>query len=58
VQVTALGKDTYLSKIIAIVEQAQNSKPQIQKFADQIMTYFVPSILLIAIGAGLFWLFL
>lgn len=57
VQTTALGQDTFLSKIIAVVEQAQNSKPNIQKLADQIMVYFVPVVLLIAVSAGLFWLF-
>lgn len=58
VQATAIGADTYLSKIIAIVEQAQNSKPSIQRLADRIMKYFIPSIILIAIGSWLFWLFL
>jgi len=42
VKATAVGKDTYLSKIIAIVSDAQNSKPQIQKLVDQIMKRFVP----------------
>jgi Cu+-exporting ATPase len=42
VKATAVGQDTYLQKIIAIVLQAQNSKPQIQKVADDIMKYFVP----------------
>ena len=49
VRATAIGQDTYLSKIIAIVEQAQNSKPEIQKLADTIMKYFVPLVLVIAI---------
>jgi Cu+-exporting ATPase len=40
IKATALGQDTYLSKIIAIVDQAQNSKPEIQQLADKIMKYF------------------
>lgn len=51
-----MGEETYLSKIIAIVQAAQNSKPQIQKLADTIMQYFVPVVLLIAVLAGGFWL--
>jgi len=58
VKATAVGKDTYLSKIIAIVSDAQNSKPQIQKLVDQIMKRFVPWVLVIALCAWLFWLFL
>ncbi len=54
----AIWADTYLSKIIAIVEDAQNSKPKIQKIADNIMKYFIPSVLVIALGAGIFRLFL
>lgn len=54
----AVGKDTYLSKIIHIVNQAQNSKPEIQKVVDKIMQRFIPVVLIIAIGSALFWLFL
>lgn len=55
VKASAIGADTYLSKIIAIVEQAQNTKPQIQKLADTIMKYFVPTALIIAVLAAIFW---
>lgn len=58
VRATAIWQDTYLQKIISIVEQAQNSKPQIQKIADEIMKYFVPWVLIIAVLAALFRLFL
>lgn len=57
IKATALGTDTYLSKIIAIVDQAQNSKPQIQQLADQIMRYFVPVVLIIALFSAGFRLF-
>gem|GEM_PF-2371078 len=49
VQATAVGVDTYLSKIIAVVSDAQNSKPHIQKLVDTIMQRFIPVVLLIAI---------
>lgn len=58
VKATAVGKDTYLSKIIAIVTTAQNSKPQIQKKVDTIMKRFIPTALVVAVLAGLFRLLL
>ncbi len=57
IKTSAIWEDTYLNKIIAIVENAQNSKPKIQRIADSIMKYFVPSVLLIAFLAGIFRLF-
>ncbi len=42
VEAQAVGEETYLAKIIAIVSEAQNSKPEIQKIADGIMRFFVP----------------
>ena len=54
VKATAVGKDTYLSKIVAIVSQAQNSKPQIQKVVDQIMQWFIPVVLCIAVWSAVF----
>lgn len=56
VQATAIWSETYLQKIIAIVQEAQTSKPAIQKLADTIMQYFIPSVLIIAVSAWLFWL--
>lgn len=52
-QATALGSDTYLAKIIAVVKQAQSSKPQIQQRIDVIMKWFVPAVLIIAIGSAI-----
>ena len=43
-----VGKDTALSQIIQLVKEAQNDKPPIQKFADQISAVFVPLVLGIA----------
>lgn len=57
VQATAVGVDTYLSKIIAVVSDAQNSKPHIQKLVDTIMQRFIPVVLLIAIWSACFRLF-
>lgn len=54
-QVTHLGQDTVLAKIINLVEQAQRSKPQIARLADHISSIFVPSVLIIAILTALVW---
>jgi P-type Cu+ transporter len=52
-----VGKETALAQIIRLVEEAQGSKAPIQKLADQISAVFVPIVVLIAVGAFLFWYF-
>lgn len=50
VKVTKVGKDTFLSQVIKMMEECQGSKVPIQEFADRITGYFVPAILIITIG--------
>nr|WP_087991137.1 copper-exporting P-type ATPase CopA [Bacillus subtilis] len=50
-----VGKDTALSHIIKIVEEAQGSKAPIQRLADQISGIFVPIVLGIALLTFLIW---
>lgn len=50
-----VGSDTVLAGIIKMVEQAQMSKPPIQKIADRLVSYFIPVILSVAVGTFLFW---
>ena len=50
-----IGKDTVLSQIIKLVEEAQGSKAPIQGFADKVASYFVPSILGIAVLTFIVW---
>ena len=52
-----IGKETVLSNIIRLVEKAQSSRPPVQKFANTIVTYFIPVILTIAIAVFLIWYF-
>ncbi len=52
---TKIGKETFLSQIIKLVEKAQASKAPIQKLADQITGYFVPVVLLISIASFIIW---
>src|SRR6266487_3814005 len=58
VKATKVGKDTVLSQIITLVEEAKTGKAPMQKIADQVAKYFVPSIIIIALMAGLGWYFL
>ncbi len=51
-----VGKDTLLSQIIHLVEQAQASKPTIQKLADKIAGVFVPIVILLAALTFSIWL--
>ena len=57
-EATKIGKDTALSQIVKLVEDAQGSKAPIQKIADQVSGIFVPIVLLIALGTFLLWYFL
>ena len=52
-----IGSQTLLAQIIARVEQALGSKPEIQKLADKISSIFVPTVFFIAVISALFWYF-
>lgn len=52
---TKVGKDTALSQIIKLVEEAQGSKAPIAKMADIISGYFVPIVISISILSALAW---
>lgn len=54
---TKVGKDTALSQIIKLVEDAQGSKAPIAKMADIISGYFVPIVIVLAIISGSAWYF-
>jgi Cu+-exporting ATPase len=58
VKATKIGKDTFLSQVVKLIEEAQGTKVPIQKFADTITRYFVPVVLLIALSTFLLWLIL
>ena len=55
---TKIGKDTALSQIIQLVEQAQGSKAPIAKLADKVSGVFVPIVIFLALVSGLAWYFL
>ena len=54
---TAIGKDTVISQIIKLVEQAQGSKAPVQSLADKIASVFVPVVIGIALITFLIWYF-
>ncbi|TAN44131.1 MAG: copper-translocating P-type ATPase [Nitrospirae bacterium] len=53
-----VGKDTALSRIIKLVEQAQGSKAPIQRLADKVASIFVPTVISIAALTFCLWFFL
>ncbi len=54
---TRVGKDTVLASIITLVEEAQGSRPPVQRIADRAVAYFIPTILTIAAAAFVYWYF-
>jgi len=58
VKAEKVGKDTVLAQIIQLVEDAQGSKPPVQRIADVAVTYFIPAVLLIAAASFVIWYFL
>jgi Cu+-exporting ATPase len=56
---TRVGKDTVLAQIIRLVENAQGSRPPMQRLADRVVSYFIPIILIIAVitFVAWFWIF-
>lgn len=57
VRATRVGKDTFLSQVIRMVEECQGSKVPIQEFADRVTGVFVPVVITIAVLTMLAWVF-
>jgi Cu+-exporting ATPase len=52
---TKVGKDTALSNIIRLVQDAQGSKVPIQRIVDQVSTYFTPTVIILAVIGFVIW---
>ena len=52
---TRVGSDTLLSQIVKMVSQAQRSRAPIQKLADSVASYFVPTVVLISVLTAVIW---
>lgn len=55
---TQVGDGTVLAQIVKMIEAAQGSKAPIQRVADQISAYFVPTVLLLSLATFLIWYFI
>ncbi len=58
VEATRVGKDTFLSQVIKLVDECQGSKVPIQEFADKVTGVFVPIVIVIAVLTVLAWVLL
>ncbi|MEX1054911.1 MAG: copper-translocating P-type ATPase [Rhodothermales bacterium] len=52
---TKVGKDTVLSNIIRMVQDAQATKVPIQRVVDRVSSYFVPSVIILALASFAVW---
>lgn len=58
IKATKIGQETVLSQIVKLVEEARTGKAQMQRLVDQVAKYFVPAIVITALGVGLGWYFI
>ena len=54
-RVSRVGADTVLAQIVELVRQAQSSRTQVQRLADQVVGWFVPVVIALAIAAFVVW---
>jgi len=57
IRTTKIGKDTVLSQIVRMVEEAQADKAPVQRFADRVSNRFVPAVVGIALITFILWFF-
>lgn len=55
IRATKVGQDALLSQIIRLVEDAKSSRVPLQRIADRVSSYFVPSVTAIAVASALGW---
>jgi Cu+-exporting ATPase len=53
--ISQIGEKTILAQIISLVQYAQNTKPALAKLADKVASFFVPTVMLIAMITALLW---
>ncbi|HEY6358337.1 MAG TPA: HAD-IC family P-type ATPase, partial [Vicinamibacterales bacterium] len=50
-----VGADTLLARMVGLVAAAQRSRAPIQRLADRVSQWFVPTVIIVAIGTGVVW---
>jgi len=58
VRATRVGEDTTLSKIVQVVQDAQNSKAPVERLVNTVAAYFVPIVITVALASFAFWVWL
>jgi len=56
IEAKAVGKDSLLSQIIKLIQEAQTGKPPVQRLADKISAIFVPTVISIALLTFALWI--
>lgn len=54
-RVSRVGSDTVLAQIVELVRQAQSSRTRVQRVADQVVSWFAPAVIALAIAAFVIW---
>ncbi|MCT0218745.1 copper-translocating P-type ATPase [Synechococcus sp. CS-1329] len=57
-RVSRVGADTVLAQIVELVRQAQSSRTRVQRVADQVVSWFAPAVIALAIAAFVIWFLL
>ena len=55
IEARRVGAETLLARIVRMVSEAQRSRAPIQRLADRVSAWFVPAVIVIAIGTALVW---
>ena len=58
IQADKVGEETMIAQVLRIVQEAQNTKPAVQRVADRVAMYFVPAVLLLSVLTLVVWLVL
>lgn len=56
IKATKVGADTTLSQIVKLVEEAQAAQAPVERLADKVSSYFVPTVVAIAVFSLIFWI--
>jgi Cu+-exporting ATPase len=56
VRATAIGEDTRLAQMVRLVEEAQEGKAEVQRLADRISSWFVPTVIVLSLATFVAWL--